>query len=278
MSNQRIANQFAKLQTNHEHAFIPFLVVGDPTPDLFIQLIKAIEPFSDVIELGIPFSDPIADGPVIQNANQRVLSQGISVNKVIELIGQVRSLTVRPIVLLTYANVIGVTETSRNEMLSALAKAGVDGIIIADVPTEESFPFKQDLNKVGMDLIYLAAPTTKATRLEKIAENACGYLYLVSVKGTTGARTAVLEETAETIRRVTSALKARKGIKIPVCVGFGISTPDHVKEILKLGADGAIVGSAIIKIIENLREKPTQMLQTISKFVQEMKNATKGQI
>ena len=275
MTNERIANQFAKLQTNHEHAFIPFLTVGDPTPELFIQLIQTIEPYSDVIELGIPFSDPIADGPVIQNANQRVLRQGVSLKQVIKLIGQVRALTQKPIALLTYANVIGATENSRQEMLTALAKVGVDGIIIADVPTEESLPFKQDLNQVGMDLIYLAAPTTKADRLEKIAENASGYLYLVSVKGTTGARTTVLDETAETIRRVTSTLKARKGTKIPVCVGFGISTPDHVKEILKLGADGVIVGSAIIKIIENFKDQPTEMIQTILKFVQDMKSATK---
>lgn len=273
-----IINQtFSALRAKNEKAFVPFLVIGDPTPELFMEIIQTVEPYADIIELGIPFSDPLADGPVIQTADVRALKAGSNLGTSFESIRQIRHRTSKPIVILTYANIIGI-DNDRLVTLKKFAEAGVNGIIIADVPVEESEDYAQDMAQVGIDLIYLVTPTTDNIRLQKIAELARGFLYLVSVKGITGARETLIDETTQTIKRITQHLQNSKTSakeNIPVCVGFGISTPDHVRNISNLGADGVIVGSALISRIEKNLENPQIMLREIDFFMKTMKDATK---
>ena len=238
---------------------------------LLLDIIQTVEPYADILELGIPFSDPIADGSVIQAADQRALSQGTAFMNCFDLITQVRQITEKPIVLLTYANILGVGEV-RSQTIQQLAACGIDGIVAADIPYEESADLIEDLNQNHMCLIPLAAPTTNSERMEKIIANGQGFLYLVAVKGVTGARESLLQETVETLQRI-NALKS-SNVMLPICVGFGISTPEHVTQILQLGADGVIVGSALIKNIEENLDDPNQMLEKIEGFVKQMKDAT----
>jgi tryptophan synthase alpha chain len=269
--NKRITEKFTRLAEKNEMAFIPFLVIGDPDPFTFIEIVKAIEPYSDIIELGIPFSDPIADGSVIQAADIRAFASGTTFETSFALIQEIRNFSQKPIVLLTYANVLGVDE-ERTATLQRFADIGVDGIVAADIPIEESTDLIVEMNSFSLDLILLAAPTTHDSRLTNILENAQGFLYLVAIKGVTGAREYILTETSETIERIIMANTLPE--KIPICVGFGISKPEHVHQINDLGADGVIVGSALITIIEqNLADIP-QMIIGVTDFVSQMKDAT----
>ncbi|MFX0099500.1 MAG: tryptophan synthase subunit alpha [Candidatus Hodarchaeota archaeon] len=269
----RLEKTFNSLKARDERAFIPFFVAGDPTPDLFLDIIKNIEPHADIIELGIPYTDPIADGPVIQEANKRAFDSGMNLSKAFELIQATRNMTEKPIVILTYANVVGVNE-KMGETLSRFKEAGVDGIIVADIPIEESETILDCIKEFNMDFIFLAAPTTTPERLERIVAKARGFLYLVAVKGVTGARDSVLEETSQMIQRITAFLGKDKSI--PICVGFGISKPEHVMKIIKDGADGAIVGSAIIRIIEQHANEPAKLVKEVKNYIESMKEATKN--
>ncbi|MHA1341184.1 MAG: tryptophan synthase subunit alpha [Promethearchaeota archaeon] len=281
----RLDDFINNLVPKKEGAFVPFFVIGDPTPNMFIKIIKKIEPFADIIELGIPFSDPIADGPVIQEANKRAFNTGINPNKAFDLIKQIRSFINKPIVILTYANILGVNE-KLEYTLENLSKAGVDGIIAADIPIEESKAVISLCHKYNMHFILLVAPTTTPERLKQIASKSTGFIYLVAVKGVTGARESIKDETKQTIINTKKTLKKFNKENIPVFVGFGISKPKHIKEIMKLGADGVIVGSAIIKIIqENFRKSTNNKkdLKDIEKlpdlirdFIINLKNATKS--
>jgi tryptophan synthase alpha chain len=262
---------FSRLHKANEKAFIPFLTVGDPNPEQFLRIVEKIAPHADIVELGIPFSDPMADGPVIQRANFRAMQSGVKRTNSFDLIKKVKEISKKPIVLLTYANVLGL-EPQRREILKKFAESGVNGIIAADVPIEESEPILKDAAEFGINIIFLATPTTKATRLDKILSVAKGFVYVVSVKGVTGARDSILEETKETIQRI---LKFRgENQKIAICIGFGISTPDHVSQIVNMGADGVIVGSAIIQRIENNLNDSQKMIFEIEEFVKQMKGAT----
>lgn len=267
---ENLKDTFTRLSNNNEGAFIPFLTIGDPNPNTFLEIIDAISKNADVIELGIPFSDPLADGPTIQKANERARSAGVNLNQSYHLIKKVKMRTKKPIVLLTYANIIGV-EGTRDEILRNFAHSGVDGLIIADVPVEEAELFKKDLNKHNLDFIQLITPNTSKMRSADIMKIASGFMYLVAVSGVTGARNEILNETKERI----VYLKDTDEKSLPICVGFGISKPEHVSEIISLGADGAIVGSAIIKIIEQNLDDKKEMVNEIKLFTQKMKYATK---
>ncbi len=269
----RLEKAFQDLDGRGERAFVPFLVAGDPDPGTFMRLARAIEPNADIIEFGIPYTDPIADGEVIQAADARALASGTTFSKACELIAEVRGFTGKPIVVLTYANVVGVGRVM-DESLGAFTRAGIDGLIIADVPAEEARPYKAAIEQHGMVLISLAAPTTTDERLKAIASQARGFLYLVAVKGVTGARASFLEETRATIQRATSVLGGKQ--HVPVCVGFGISSPEHVREIIKLGASGAIVGSAIVDIIGKHVPDKELMITKVKQFTGELKAATRN--
>ncbi len=269
----RLEKVFGDLDAKGERAFVPFLVTGDPDPATFTRLVQAIEPHADIIEFGIPYTDPIADGEAIQAADARALASGTTFSKACDLIAGIRRSTGKPIVVLTYANVVGVGRVM-DDSLASFERAGIDGLIVADVPSEEAGPYKAAIEQHEMTLISLVAPTTTDERLKAIASQARGFLYLVAVKGVTGARASLLGETRATIQRVTSVLGRER--HVPICVGFGISSPEHVREIVKLGASGAIVGSAIVDIIGKHLQDKELMITKIKQFTSELKDATRN--
>ncbi|WP_457557228.1 tryptophan synthase subunit alpha [Candidatus Harpocratesius sp.] len=268
-----ITNAFNKLEKLNECAFIPFLTLGDPNPELFMKIIQKIAQFSDILELGIPFSDPLADGPTIQSSNKRCLNNQYSFDKSLELLKKVKNMTKKPIVVLTYANVIGIDEIMERN-LKDFKNNGVDGIIIADIPLEESEEIQRICKKTELDLIQLISPTTSPERIKKIAGISSGFLYIVSLKGTTGVRENINQESKKLVKSVKFQLESIKK-RIPICIGFGISNPSHVKEICEAEVDGVIVGSAIIDIIAKNLKKPEKILLEIENFVFSLKKATK---
>jgi len=280
--NNRLNNVINRMKLNNEKCFMPFYVIGDPTPEIFISIIKRIEPIVDIIELGLPFSDPIADGPIIQEANKRSFQSGMNPSKGLELIKNIRKFTDKPIVLLTYANIVGVNE-KLEQNIKKFSEVGIDGLIVADVPIEESRKIILLCHEHNIHFILLVTPSTTMERLKKIVQLSTSFIYLVSIKGITGVREYVLEETKHTIKRIRSQLIDLKLQDIPVYVGFGISKSEHVKEIINLGADGVIVGSAIIKIIQDFTQDPkfkldkdyNILINLMEEFVIKMKNATR---
>ena len=265
----RFEKKFRDLRARKEGAFIPFVVLGDPNFDCSLKIIKAlIDSGADALELGFAFSDPIADGKTIQEADQRALKAGMDTDKALELIADVRAYNQKiPISLLIYYNLI--LQRGIEQFYKDAKEAGVDAILAADCPVEEAAPLLKAAKKNGISQVFIVAPTTTKQRLKEILKNASGYLYLVSLLGVTGARASLQKRTLELIKRV------RSNTTLPLCVGFGISKPEHVKEVIEAGADGCIVGSAIVSLIkENLNDEE-QMLQKIREFAFELKNAAK---
>jgi len=272
-SSNRIIKLFNNNPNINKKLFVPFLVIGDPNINQFLSIVTKITPYFDILELGIPFSDPIADGPTIQEANLRAFKAGVNTEIAFEIIKKVRKITDKPILILTYYNILiqgtKSIETSLDLNLKKLSQTGVDGIIIVDLPIEESELALKYCKKYNLILIFLIAPTTTNSRLKKILEVAEGFLYLVSIPGITGARKNVAQITKDTILR----LKLKNKTKIPIFIGFGISKPEHAAIITKLGADGVIIGSAIIDIIkENLKDYK-KMEYKIVEFVASIKKA-----
>jgi len=246
-----------------EKAFIAFLTAGDPSKEKTLEFILAIEEAgADLIEIGIPFSDPIAEGPVIQDANVRALSKGIHTDDIFDLVADVRKKSTVPLAFLTYLN--PVFYYGYEKFFKKCKEVGVNGIIIPDLPYEEKYEVSKVADKYDVDLISLIAPTSE-DRIKMIAKDAKGFIYLVSSMGVTGIRSKIktnLEDIIGEIRKVTD---------VPVAVGFGINTPEQSKNISKI-ADGVIVGSAIVKIIKKYGEDATPY---IKKYVATMKEATK---
>ena len=242
-------------------AFIPFLTGGDPTIDKTEEYIyKMAEAGADIIEIGIPFSDPIAEGPVIQEANIRALKNGATPERIFEMVERVRTKTQVPIVFLTYLN--PVFNYGYDKFFARCKKAGVDGIIIPDMPFEEKGELAEEAKKNGVDIISLIAPTS-ADRIQMIAKEAQGYVYVVSSLGVTGMRSEIKTDLKSIIDLV------KQATDIPAAVGFGINTPEQTAEISKI-SDGVIVGSAIVKIIEKYGENAAG---EVYKYVKEMKDA-----
>ncbi len=232
----RIKNAF-----EGKKAFIPFISAGDPDLESTEKFVLALEEAgADLIELGIPFSDPIADGTVIQKANLRALAGGVTIEKIFETVKNIRFKTQVPLVFLTYLN--PVFKYGYEKFFKKCAEVGIDGVIIPDIPFEEQAEILEYAEKQGVYVISFLAPTSN-DRIEKIAEKARGFIYVASSMGVTGVRSEITTNLAEIINR------AKKVTKTPCAVGFGINTPEQVREIEKF-ADGAIVGSAIVKIIE----------------------------
>ena len=234
--NKKIAEAFAAGK-----AFIPFVTCGDPSLDVTEQLVYAMaEAGADLIELGIPFSDPTAEGPVIQAANVRALSGGVTTDKIFDMVVRIRQKTDIPMVFMTYANVVYSYGTER--FIAKAADIGMNGLILPDVPFEEKKEFDGVCKAYGLDLISLIAPTSHE-RITRIAKEAEGFVYCVSSLGVTGMRSAITTDIGAMVKLV----KAAKDI--PCAVGFGISTPQQAGE-MAAKSDGAIVGSAIVKICE----------------------------
>ncbi|MDY4413875.1 MAG: tryptophan synthase subunit alpha [Ruminococcus sp.] len=253
----RIKNAFA----NNNKAFIAFLTAGDPSIDKTEEFIyKLIEGGADLIEIGIPFSDPIAEGAVIQSANIRSLSGGTRIKNVFELVARVRKNTQIPLVFLTYMNTV--FKYGTEEFFRKCSETGIDGIIIPDLPFEEKGEIKEPANKYGVDIISLIAPTSE-NRIKLIAQESEGFVYVVSSMGVTGMRSEIktdLKSITESVRKYTDN---------PIAIGFGINSPEQAEKYSKI-ADGVIVGSAIVKIIEQHRENSGEYLK---EYANKMKSA-----
>ena len=242
-------------------AFIPFITCCDPDTDTtYNAVLEAVKNGADLIELGIPFSDPTAEGPVIQGANIRALAGGITTDKVFELVKRIRKEVTIPLVFMTYANVV--FSYGADRFIKTCSEIGIDGLIIPDIPFEEKEEFEPYCEKYDVDLISMIAPTSE-DRISMIAKEAKGFIYIVSSMGVTGMRSSIATDLSSVVSKI------RENTNIPCAIGFGISNPSQAKEMSKL-ADGVIVGSAIIKILEqNGTAAPAQ----IGKFIGEMKDA-----
>jgi tryptophan synthase alpha chain len=238
----RLAATFAALREREERALIPYFTAGDPSLALTRRLVvEAARRGADAVELGVPFSDPLADGPVIQRATQRALQAGVTLPRVLELARELRGETPVPLVFLTYYNPI--LAFGLKAFCGTAVECGVDGVIVADLPPEESGPLRAEAEAAGLDLIHLVAPTSTPERMRKIAQASAGFLYMVSLTGVTGAR-------AQLPAELQQHLRALRGITTkPICVGFGIGTPDQAASVGE-AADGVIVGSAIVQLVE----------------------------
>ena len=267
----RYQHTFARLAANNEGAFVPFVTIGDPNRDQSMAIIETlIAAGADALELGIPFSDPVADGPTIQKATSRALNAGINPDICFEMISEIRSR--HPdiaIGLLLYANLVYGNGTDK--FMAKAAAAGVDSLLIADVPVQAGKAFKDAADKVGIESIYIAPPNADDATLQLVAEQGSGYTYLLSRAGVTGA-----EVKAE--MPITPLLEKLQQFNAPPCLlGFGISSPQQVRDAISAGAAGAISGSAIVNIIAANLENESLMLQTLAEFVSTMKAATHSQ-
>lgn len=254
--NKRITDAFG-----NGKAFIPFITCGDPSLEITEQLVYAMEEAgADLIELGIPFSDPTAEGPVIQAANVRALSGGVTTDKIFDMVKRIREKSAVPMVFMTYANVVFSYGTER--FVEKAAKLGMDGLILPDVPFEEKGEFDAVCKQYGLDLISLIAPTSHE-RIAQIAREAEGFVYCVSSLGVTGMRSQITTDIGAMVKLV----KEEKDI--PCAVGFGISTPEQAKKMADQ-SDGAIVGSAIVKLCGTYGEG---CVPYVKEYVESMKNA-----
>ncbi len=244
-------------------AFIAFITCGDPDLETTAAAVRAaVQGGADLIELGIPFSDPTAEGPVIQGANLRALKNGITTDKIFEFAAELRRDVKIPIVFMTYANVVFSYGTER--FISSCNNVGIDGIILPDLPFEEKNEFLPSCRRFGVDLISLVAPTSE-NRVAMIAKEADGFLYIVSSLGVTGTRSEIKTDLSDIVSVI------RQNTSIPCAIGFGISTPEQARKMADI-ADGAIVGSAIVKLLEKYgKEAP----EHIREYVKSMKDALK---
>ena len=260
----KIDKKFIELKKKSKLALMPFIMAGDPNISLTSQiLLKLQERGADLIELGIPYSDPLADGPIIQFSASKALKSGATPRKVIKLLESLKGKLHIPIILFTYFNPI--LSFGFEKFCEMASKAGVSGFIIPDLPLEEANKFSKIVSKYSIDLILLVAPTTPFERMKSISNKTKGFTYLVSVTGVTGERNKMGN-------RVENLITKLKEISInPVAVGFGISSPEHVKKVRKWCADGVIIGSAFVKRISSCNEK--DVVNQVGEFCQEMRRA-----
>lgn len=247
----RIARAFAQAKSEQRPAIVAYVMAGEPDLKQDVEYAREVLHEADVLEIGVPFSDPVADGPVIERAGVRALARGGNVAHALALARELRATSDKPIVLMTYYN--PVLRRGLAAFAGEAAAAGVDGVILPDVPLEESGPAEAAFQAAGVDLVQLASPATPPERFARLALATRGFLYVVSSFGVTGARDALPEEATDTVRR---AGKACDGA--PFAVGFGVSRPEHVRALHAAGAGGVIVGSAIVGRIE-AGESPAQV-------------------
>jgi tryptophan synthase alpha chain len=264
----RYQSLFTQLAANHEGAFVPFVTIGDPNPELSFEIIKTlVESGADALELGMPFSDPSADGPTIQGANIRALNAETTPEHCFDIIRRIRELYPElPIGLLMYANLV--FANGIDEFYAKCENAGVDSVLIADVPTGESAAFIELAHAHNIKPIFIAPPTADEATLKNVAQLSQGYTYLLSRAGVTGTET----KANMPVDKLLASLKHYNAP--PALLGFGISQPEQVKQAIASGAAGAISGSAVVKIIEQHQSDPDALLQAMSTFIRSMKMAT----
>ena len=259
-----VSERMNALRDRGQCALVPFITAGDPNLETTAQALKILDQNgADIIELGVPYSDPLADGPVIQAAATRALEQGVTLNNVLAVVREVAPTINAPIVLFTYYNPI--LNQGIEDFLDKIAAAGVKGLVVPDLPLEETDTLLKPALKYGVELTLLVAPTSPVERIEAIAHQSQGFIYLVSVTGVTGVRTNVesrVQEMLMTLNKVTDK---------PVGVGFGISQPGHARQVMEWGADAVVVGSAFVKRLVD--GSPSQGLQAVESFCRSLKAA-----
>ena len=262
----RLERRFAELRAKGRRALIPYITAGDPNPQVTVPLMHAlVEGGADVLELGVPFSDPMADGPVIQQASERALKHHVSLHQVLDRVREFRRKNNEtPVVLMGYLNPIEVM--GYQEFARAAAAAGVDGVLTVDLPPEEAGEFVPALRAAGLDPIFLLAPTSDAERVRRILEVASGFVYYVSLRGVTGAANLDINE----VRRKVNAI--RKQTRLPVGVGFGIGSPQAAAEVAEF-ADAVVVGSALVRRVADLAAVPEQIPAEARAFVAALRAA-----
>ena len=264
----RIEKKFQELRCQDTSAFMPYLCAGDPTPELTAKLLLTLEAAgADLIELGVPFSDPIADGPTIQRASERALTHRISLEQILEMVLTLRTQTDIPIALMGYYNPI--FRMGEEAFCKAAQDAGVDGVIVPDLPPEQAQPLLEVAPHYNLATIFLVAPTSPPERMQLIASVSTGFIYCVSVTGVTGARATLSDEVAPMIAEL------RKHTDKPVSVGFGVSAPEQATQIAQI-ADGVVVGSAIIDVIEENMNDEAKLLTAVKQFASDLASGVKA--
>ena len=247
-------------------ALIPFFVIGDPDFETSLEIVKtAIDAGADILELGIPFSDPIADGPTIQKADIRAISSGITVEKALEFIRKTKEYKDIPIGLLMYYNLI--YQYGTEKFFRDFHAAGVNSVLIADLSIDDGDEIITPAVKAGLDTVFMVTPNTEPQRMKIIASRTTGFVYTVSVLGVTGSR----DQLSDMIEGLIAKLK--EITDVPICVGFGISKPEHAASVVQAGADGVIIGSKIVSLIENNLEDKNNMKLEISEFLKQVREA-----
>lgn len=265
-----INETFQKLKSRNEAALIAYVTAGDPQPQATPRIADAlIKGGVDILELGLPFSDPIADGPTIQAASVRALNAGTTPPKVMELAREIRQAHDVPVVIMTYYN--PVFRMGLGTFFRLAKNYMVDGVIVPDLPVEEAADYKQAASASGIDTIFLAAPSTSTQRLPKIVECTSGFLYLVSHFGVTGAKATLAESTIQLIKKFQPYTQGH----VPLAVGFGVSKPEHVRCIIEAEADGVIVGSAFVNIIQRNQGKLGTIMKELEESARKLKEATR---
>lgn len=260
----RIKETFEELKSRSEGALIGYLTMGDPDIETSEGLIRCLCENVDIIELGVPFTDPIADGPTIQAAIERSLSAGMNTDIAFDMVERLRKDMDIPFVFMTYYNIV--LQYGEERFIKKCAEVGVDGILVSDLPIEEADTVLEQCKNHNVDLIFLIAPTTPEERIKHITKNAMGFIYLVALLGVTGARDQLQEETVEKTRW------ALKHIDLPLAVGFGISKKEHVKAVIDAGASGVVVGSAFVNIVA---QKATDACSELKSLSGELKEGTR---
>ncbi len=251
-------------------ALIPFFVIGDPDFDTSLAIVKtAIDAGADILELGIAFSDPIADGPTIQKADIRARNSGMSVAKAREFVRKIKDYKDIPIGLLMYYNLI--YQYGAEKFFSDFHKAGVNSVLVADLSIDDADEIIGPAASAGLDTVFMVTPNTDTDRMKRIASKTTGFIYTVSLFGVTGSREKLSEEVRGLIK------KLKEVTAVPICVGFGISKPEHAVEVAKAGADGVIIGSKIVQLIEENLDNKKKCLSEISTFISEVRRALERQ-
>ena len=262
---QRLDQTFARLKDAGEGALVTFITAGDPSPEGTPALVARLaQAGADIVELGIPYSDPLADGPSIQASSQRALDKGVTPDTVLGMVRDIRALTQVPLVLMTSYNLA--LRYGLERFAQVFSEAGADGAILTDLPPEEAAPWKAAAGAHGMATIFLIAPTSTPERIALIAHNTTGFVYCVSRTGVTGARTELPVELKALIARIRSATDK------PVCVGFGVSQPAHVRQVIE-NADGAVIGSALVDFLHAHADNADQTAE-LTRLVTSWKEAT----
>ena len=257
---------FQKLKSRKEGALMPFTVIGYPNYSASLKIALAmVSAGADMLELGLPFSDPIADGPTIQAANNEALANGMNTDKVFGFVRELRKKTDVPIGLLAYYNLI--YQRGTEKFYRDARESGVNSVLIADMPVEEFDEVMNHSKKNNIDAVLMASPLSGSKRIKKIAEMSTGFIYAVSRLGVTGARAGLDKTAVELIKKI------RKATDKPICLGFGISRPENVQAAINAGADGAIVGSAVIDLIRKCKGE-REMLAQLSDYISSLKKAT----